>query len=155
MSPTVGEQKMKRIYPWEPWFFIFFGLFHIHRIWALVDRASYALFWTGIMENKGSAYFLAMAVLAGLCILGIGTFLHERKANYLWRWIYLLGGAYVLFDLFAIAAGLAFWKKLLAAMFDVASPYWNAIWIFFVLLGTAVFILGICRMRKRCREKNA
>ena len=23
---------MKKIYAWEPWFFIFFGIFHLHRI---------------------------------------------------------------------------------------------------------------------------
>lgn len=32
---------MKKIYSYEPWFFIFFGLFHLHRIWGLADRDSY------------------------------------------------------------------------------------------------------------------
>lgn len=137
------------IYIWEPWFFIFFGLFHMHRIWALIDRESYASFWMGIMEKKGVSYFLIMGILAGLCILGIITFIRERKANYLWRWIYILGGIYVLFDLFAIAIGLEVWQKLLEVMFDITSPYWNIIWGFFILLGTAVFILGIKLMFKR------
>ena len=134
---------MKRIYAWEPWFFIFFGLFHLHRIWALIDRSSYAAFWTGFMENRGVLYFLIMGLLAGLCVLGIVTFIRERGVNYLWRWIYVLGGVYLLFDLFAIATGLEMWRKLLATMFDTASPFWNPIWIFFILLGAAVFVLGI------------
>jgi len=143
---------LKRIYSWEPWFFIFFGLFHMHRIWALIDRKAYASFWLGIMENKGLPYFLIMGILAGLCIVGIITFIHERKANYVWRWIYLLGGAYVLFDLFAIAIGLEVWQKLLAFMFDVDSHCWNLIWVFFILLGTAVFVLGIVLMVKKKKE---
>ena len=114
---------MKRIYSWEPWFFVFFGLFHMHRIWALIDRETYVSFWMGIMENKGLPYFLIMGLLAGLCIIGIIIFFRERKANYAWRWIYLFGGAYVLFDLLAIAVGLEAWQKLLAIMFDTHSPY--------------------------------
>ena len=134
---------MKRIFAWEPWFFIFFGVFHMHRIWALIDRQSYADFWMGIYEEKGVTYFVLMGLLAGLCILGIVTFIRERKANYLWRWIYVFGGAYVLFDLFAIAIGLEVWKKLLSAMFDTASTLWNPVWLFFIVLGCAVFALVI------------
>ena len=134
---------MKRIFAWEPWFFIFFGVFHMHRIWALIDRQSYADFWMGIYEEKGVTYFILMGLLVGLCILGIVTFIRERKANYLWRWIYVFGGAYVLFDLFAIAIGLEVWKKLLSAMFDTSSALWNPIWLLFIVLGCAVFALGI------------
>jgi hypothetical protein len=125
----------------------------MHRIWALIDRQSYADFWMGIYEEKGVTYFVLMGLLAGLCILGIVTFIRERKANYLWRWIYIFGGIYVLFDLFAIAIGLEVWQKLLEVMFDITSPYWNIIWGFFILLGTAVFILGIKLMFKRKEEE--
>ncbi len=95
------------------------------------------------MENRGVAYFTIMGVLAVLCILGIITFIRERKHNYLWRWVYIFGGSYLLFDLFAIATGLVFWQKLLQNMFDTNSQYWNVIWGFFILLGAAVFALGI------------
>ncbi len=40
---------MKKIEIYEPWFFLFFGLFHLHRIWGLIDRDSYADFWIGIL----------------------------------------------------------------------------------------------------------
>ena len=145
---------MKKIYAWEPWFFVFFGLFHMHRIWALIDRSSYAAFWTGILEKRGTLYVLIMCLLAGLCVLGIITFIHERRANYFWRWIYVLGGAYLLFDLFAIATGLEIWRRLLNAMFDTASPYWNSVWCFFILLGCAVFVLGIILMAHRQKVKR-
>ena len=124
----------------------------MHRIWAFIDRKTYASFWMGIMENKGLPYFLIMGILAGLCILGIIMFIREWKANYIWRWIYLFGGAYVLFDLLAIAIGLEIWQKLLAVMFDTDSPYWILIWGFFILLGTAVFLLGIVLMVKKKKE---
>ena len=29
---------MREISPFEPWFFILFGLFHLHRVWGLLDR---------------------------------------------------------------------------------------------------------------------
>jgi hypothetical protein len=133
---------MKKIHAWEPWFFIVFGLFHLHRIWAVFDRESYALFWLGIMENKGIPYFFIMGVLSILCVIGIVTFLRDRKDNYWWRWIYVCGGCYLLFDLFAIATEMAFWQRLLLWMFDINSHYWNAVWFAFIILGTFVFMLG-------------
>lgn len=139
----------KKVLIWEPWFFMTFGLFHLHRIWGLIDRDSYAGFWVGILESKGLFYFTLMGVLAGLSVLGIFTFTKCRGNNYWWRWIYLFGGAYVLFDLYAIAAGLEFWNKLLLWMFDVDSIYWNAVWSFFVLLGGCSFLLGMKLLAQR------
>ena len=33
-----------------------FGLFHLHRIWGLIDRNSYADFWIGVLESRGLFY---------------------------------------------------------------------------------------------------
>lgn len=134
---------MKKIELFEPWFFMFFGVFHLHRIWGLFDRKSYADFWIGIMEHKGWFYYLLMGFLAILCILGIKTFLKNFHNNYWWRWIYIFGGSYVLFDLFAIATGLEFWHKLILQMYDISASYWNILWFLFIIMGGAVFILGI------------
>ena len=145
----MSDGRLKTVHAWEPWFFLFFGVFHLHRIWALIDRESYASFWMGILESKGWPYFLLMGVLAGLCVLGIVTFIRERGHNYWWRWIYIGGGSYVLFDLFAIATGMKLWADLLAKMFDVDSPYWNVVWGLFIILGGLVFVLGLRLLKKR------
>lgn len=134
---------MKKIYAWEPWFFIFFGVFHIHRLWALIDRNSYADFWLKILESRGAFYFILMGVLASLCVLGIATFCRSINSNFWWRWIYIFGGCYVLFDLLAIATNLKIWSSLLLMMFDVQSVYWNYIWGFFIALGVFVLVLGV------------
>ena len=97
----------------------------------------------GVLQKKGQFYFALMGALTGLCVLGIFTFMKHRGNNYWWRWIYLFGGVYLLFDLYAIAAGLEFWNKLLLWMFDVDSIYWNMVWTFFVLLGGFIFLLGV------------
>lgn len=146
----------KRILAWEPWFFMAFGLFHLHRLWGLIDRSAYTGFWIGVLENRGLFYFVLMGTLAALCILGILTFIKNLRNNYWWRWIYLFGGIYVLFDLFAVAAELEFWNKLLLWMFDVKSEYWNILWLFFILLGGFVFVLGIRLLlqRKRICERE-
>ena len=143
------DEKMKKIGFIEPWFFIFFGIFNLHRIWGLFDRKSYADFWVGVMERKDWFYYCLMAFLAIFCILGIIIFLKNRKNNFWWRWIYVFGGCYVLFDLFAIAAGLNFWHELILQMYDVNSPYWNLIWSLFILIGGAVFILGVRLLKIR------
>lgn len=143
----------KKILVWEPWFFIAFGLFHLHRIWGLIDRNSYAGFWIGVLENKGLFYFVLMGILAVLCILGVITFARNMNNNYWWRWIYLFGGIYLLFDLFAIAVELEFWNKFLLWLFDVNSIYWDAVWMFFVLLGGFVFVLGIKLLKQRNKSQ--
>ena len=140
---------MKKIYAWEPWFFMFFGLFHLHRIWGLIDRTSYADFWLRILESKGTFYFVLMGILAFLCVCGIVTFCKNKKNNYWWRWIYIFGGSYVLFDLFAIAIEFKVWNDLLLFMFDVNSAYWNIVWGFFVVLGGFVFCLGAKLLKQR------
>lgn len=140
---------MKKIEAFEPWFFIFFGLFHLHRIWGIVDQDAYARFWLGAMYNKGVLYYLLMGILALLCVFGIILFFRNFHNNYWWRWIYLFGGGYVLFDLFAIAAGLEFWQALLQKMFDVSAPYWNLLWGSFIALGGAALLLGISLLIQR------
>lgn len=138
---------------YEPWFFIFFGVFHMHRIWGLLDRENYSDFWLGIMNEKGIFYYTLMGILSVLCILGIITFVKNIHHNYWWRWIYVFGGCYVLFDLFAISTGLTFWKQWLLLMFDTKSTYWNVLWSIFIVLGCAVFILGIELFKKRKNYK--
>lgn len=145
----------KKILEWEPYFFIFFGLFHLHRIWGLIDRDSYANFWIGVLESRGLFYFILMGILAVLCILGMITFVLNRYNNYWWRWIYLFGGIYVLFDLLAIAIGLKFWNKLLMWMFNVNSMYWNSVWLFFILLGSFAFCLGVKLLIQRNRTTSS
>ncbi|CDZ74528.1 putative membrane protein [Peptoniphilus sp. ING2-D1G] len=139
---------MKRIMPYEPWFFIFFGVFHLHRVWGLVDRDAYSDFWINVMEQRGLFYYLIMGVLAIQCIIGIATLTKNLHHNYRWRWIYLFGGGYVLFDLFAIATEQVFWKKLILKMFDVNFAYWNELWTAFIILGAASFVLGIVLLFK-------
>lgn len=143
---------MNHIEVYEPYFFLFFGLFHLHRIWGLIDRESYASFWVSVMESKGICYFVLMGILAVLCILGIRTFFKKLHHNDWWRWIYVFGGSYVLFDLFAIATGWTFWKNLILTMYDTDAWYWNGLWGAFIVLGLLVFVLGIYLLKK---ENNA
>lgn len=146
---------MKEIEIFEPWLFIFFGVFHLHRIWALIDRASYAEFWLGVMEEKHAFYYVLMGILTLLCLLGIFIFWRNRRNNFWWRWIYFLCGGYLLFDLFAIAVGLDFWQKLIYKMFDTSASYWNLLWVGFILLGGASLLLGIALLKKQNQMKAA
>lgn len=113
-----------------------------------MDRSSYAKFWINVMESRGLFYFVLMGILSEFCVLGIITFFKNLRCNYWWRWIYLCGGGYLLFDLFAIATGLEFWHDLILAMFDVKAWYWNFLWGGFIVMGGAVFGLGVLLMLK-------
>lgn len=140
---------MRKVKAFEPWFFLFFGLFHLHRVWALFDREGYAAFWMALMDRRGPLYFGLMGFLAVLCLLGIATFIQNRRHNFWWRWIYLLGGGYLLFDLAAIAVEWRPWNRLLHGMFDTGASYWIALWTGFILMGTASFGLGLKLFKDR------
>ena len=136
------KQKSKILW-FEPVLFIFFGLFHLHRIWGLVDRKRYADFWLGIMNDRGVSFFVLMSILSVLCIAGIIVFFGNLGSNYWWRWIYIFGGGYVLFDIFAILIKLKEWNTLLQMMFDTTSTYWNLLWGLFVIMGLLSLTLGL------------
>lgn len=141
-------KKKSPVLWFEPIVFLFFGVFHLHRIWGLVSRESYARFWTSIMNDKGTVYYSLMSILAIMCIAGLVVFIKNIGQNYWWRWIYFLGGGYVLFDVIAILTNLKVWRNLLLNMFDVTNPYWNLIWGWFILIGFMSLILGIAILKK-------
>lgn len=138
----------------EPIFFLFFGTMHTSRIWGFFDKKGYADAWLGLMYGKGIAYYLLMGCMAALCIMGMIVFIVNRGRNYRWRWVYVIGGGYVLFDLFAIATQLRFWQSLLLFMFDTESRYWYNIWGFFVLIGVLSLALGIYLCRQVYKQKT-
>jgi len=146
------KEKSKIIW-FEPIVFLFFGLLHLHRIWALVDRSGYSNFWLSIMNNRNWFYFVLMGVMSALCIAGIIVFVRNKNKNYWWRWFYIFGGGYVLFDLFSILIGLDIWKNLLYKMFDVTSQYWNMLWGAFIGLGLISFVIGILITKKLLSRK--
>lgn len=140
--------KNSKIIWFEPIVFIFFGLLHLHRVWALIDRVGYSDFWLSVMNNRDLLYFGLMGVMSALCIAGIVLFVKNRGSNYWWRWFYIFGGGYVLFDLFAIFIRLDIWKSLLYKMFDSTSPYWNILWGAFIVLGLISLIIGVLIAKK-------
>jgi len=146
------KEKSKIIW-FEPIVFLFFGLLHLYRIWAFIDRSSYSDYWLSLMDNRGWFYFVLMGIMSFLCVAGIVLFIRNKGRNYWWRWFYIFGGGYVLFDLFAILVGLDIWKNILYKMFDVTSQYWNMLWGAFIGFGLILFVIGISITKKLlCRK---
>ena len=138
----------------EPVFFLFFGVFHLHRIWGLIDRKGYSDFWLSVMNNRDWFYFSLLGILSLLCIVGIAVFIKCKGHNYWWRWVYIFGGGYLLFDLFAIFIKLEIWKNLLYWMFDITNPYWNIVLGIFISLGLFSLIAGISISKKLFGRKK-
>ena len=81
------QYKYKSKIVWfEPIIFLFFGVFHLHRIWGLFDRSNYAKFWLSIMSNRGCVFYVSMAILSALCIAGIVVFVKKWVALVLSIW---------------------------------------------------------------------
>ena len=140
----------------EPIFFLFFGVFHLHRIWGLFDRNNYSRFWLSIMSSREWFFYVSMVILSAFCIAGIVVFVKNKRKNYWWRWIYIFGGIYLLFDLFAITIRLEVWENLLYQMFDITNSYWNILWGGFILLGLVSLVIGILifKERRTVQSKN-
>ena len=142
----------RKIFWIEPLFFLLFGMFHLHRLWALMDGPAYADFWLGVLEERGATYFGLMGVLVLLCVAGLSVFFRTRRPW--WRWLYLLGGGYVLFDLAAIAAGWEVWDSLLRWMFDVDNSAWNWLWGGFSGLGLLSLLFGFYLLYQKINIKE-
>ena len=52
MQELRGIILMKKIYAWEPWFFMFFGVFHLHRIVGFFIALGAFVFCLGIKLLK-------------------------------------------------------------------------------------------------------
>lgn len=142
----------RKIFWIEPLFFLLFGVFHLHRLWALMDKSAYVAFWLGVLEERGATYLGLMGVLVLLCVAGLCVFFRTRRPW--WRWLYLLGGGYVLFDLAAIAAGWEVWDSLLRWMFDVDNPAWNWLWGGFSGLGLLSLLFGFYLLYQKINIKE-
>ena len=147
------EGKSK-VYWFEPIVFLFFGVFHLHRIWGLINRPAYSNYWISVMNDRGIVYLILMIVLSLLCLMGIITFCKNIGKNPWWRRIYILGGGYVLFDLFAILTKVVIWNKLLLYMFEISNPYWNVIWGSFIIIGFLSLLLGISILKQIIEKKR-
>ena len=86
---------------------------------------------------------MLMLVLVMFCLVGIITFIKNRGNNFWWRWIYLFGGGYVLFDVAAVVLNVSVWHKLLIFMFDSETPHYYFIWGFFCIAGAGILVLGL------------
>lgn len=146
--------EKSKIFWFEPIVFLFFGVFHLHRIWGLIDRNGYSDFWLSVLNKRGLLYYILMGILSVLCIAGVAVFIKNKGKNYWWRWFYVFGGGYVLFDLFAIAIRLSIWENLLNLMFDVTGWYWNIIWVAFIVLGLISLIIGILIIKKMLQKNK-
>lgn len=84
---------MKRIRWFEPWVFLWFGVFHLHRVWGFGDREAYAAFWMRVLLERDWLYYGLMGLLAGLCLMGMAAFFKNLHYNGWWRWFYLFAEA--------------------------------------------------------------
>ena len=148
---------MKKIQLFEPWFFIAFGVFQLHRIWGLIDEKAYIDFWMNTAGQNSIVYYFIIGVLEILCIMGIITFFKNIHSNYRWRWLYFAGAALILFDLSAISAGSVIGRVLLSAMFGINYLCRRSLLMLLLAAGTFSFILGIdllVRILKQNRTKT-
>jgi uncharacterized membrane protein len=130
-------------YKLESLFFLFFGLFHIHRIWAFIDSKSYNNFWLGLLGNRGPSFFFLGILLIIVSIIVILYFLKNYKAKKWWRWIYLLGGIYVSIDSILNLLNNNFIKNVVIKMYTVEQSYYYILWGLFILLGMVCIIICI------------
>ena len=86
---------------------------------------------------------MLMLILVVFCLAGIIIFIKNRRNNFWWRWIYIFGGGYVLFDIMAVALNVPIWHNLLRFMFNTGTPYYHFIWGFFCVIGAGALLLGL------------
>lgn len=122
--------------------FLFFGMFHIHRIWAFIDPEAYSKFWLGLVSTQGKEYYALGIILVGMSISLIILFVLNIKRLFWWRWFYLIGGLYVLIDVCLNLLEVDFMQRAIVWLFTVEGVLWYIIWGNFVLLGLLSLFLS-------------
>ena len=130
-------------YKWESLFFLFFGLFHIHRIWAFIDAQSYNSLWLNILENRNTFFYILGILLIIITVIAILFFIKEYKSKKWWRWIYLFGGTYVLIDSILNLLNINIMKNIIMKMYTLKQPYYNILWIIFIIIGVLCIFISI------------
>ena len=85
----------------EPLFFLLFGVFHLHRLWALIDRVTYADFWLSILDEKNVLFDLA-AIAAGWDVWDSLLRWMFDVGNPTWNWLW---GGFSLLGLLSLLFG--------------------------------------------------
>jgi len=132
--------------------FLFFGLFHIHRIWAFIDSKSYNEFWLNILESRGPFLFVLGFLLLIISIIVILYFIKNIKDIKWWRWIYLFGGIYLIIDNILNLLNNDFIKNVIIKMYTIKQPYYSILWGLFLVLG--IFCIIISKYLWDYTEKN-
>ena len=129
-------------YKMESLFFLFFGLFHIHRIWAFIDSNSYNNFWLKLLENRGVSFYILGFLLLLLAVIVIIYFAKNHKNKKWWRWIYLFGGIYVFIDSLLNILNNNFIKNIVVKMYTITQPFYSILWVAFIILGIICIIIS-------------
>ena len=129
-------------YRFESLFYLFFGLFHMHRIWAFIDSKTYNDFWLSVLNNRNVLFNILGTILIILSIVLLIYFLNHYKENKWWRWIYLFGGIYVFVDCILNILNNNVIKYVVIKMYTLKQPFYNILWGFFILLGICCIIIS-------------
>jgi len=129
-------------YKFESLFFLFFGLFHIHRIWAFIDSKSYNKFWLELLENRDISFFILGFLLFIITVIAIIYFIKNFKDKKWWRWIYLFGGIYLVIDSILNLLNVNIIKNIVVKMYTLKQPYYDILWGLFIILGIICFIIS-------------
>jgi predicted ferric reductase len=129
-------------YKLESLVFLFFGLFHAHRIWAFVDSKSYNKFWLNILESRGTFFIIFGLLLLIMSIIVIIYFIKNFKYKKWWRWIYFFGGVYLIIDTILNLLNNNFIKNVVIKMYTIKQPYYSILWGLFIILGIICIILS-------------
>ena len=130
-------------YKLESLFFLLFGLFHIHRIWAFIDAQSYNNFWLNILDNRNAFFYILGILLIIILLTVIIFFVKEYKNKKWWRWIYLFGGTYLLIDITLNLLNINMMKNIIIKMYTLKQPFYSILWITFILIGISCIFISL------------
>jgi hypothetical protein len=143
----------------ESLFFLFFGLFHIHRIWAFIDSKSYNNFWLNILDSRGAFLYIFGSLLFIMSIIVILYFIKYFGDKKWWRWVYLFGGIYLIWDTILNLLNNDFIKNFIIKMYTIKQPYYFILWGLFIILGIiclfiSKYLWNYCDIRNNNINQN-
>lgn len=146
----------EKVYAFESPAFLLFGVFMVHRVWAIVNPPSFSNFWINAYFAKHPLILLVYALLAGLGLAGTWILIRTYRTYYWWRLFFPIIAAYGIQNVYKIWTQGEAWRDRILIYYHTGLRIWDLMWGLAVIAGfiSIIFSQRVLKQRLEYRIRK-